>query len=109
MSNYLAFANVTAALRDLLDAAAKQAVSAAQATLERPDTLKDEKNPRVSVFLYQVTPNAAWRNTDLPTRREDGTVAQRPRITYSTKSRMAARLAASPSTGSALPITTTER
>lgn len=82
MSNYLAFANVTAALRDLLDAAAKQAVPAAQATLERPDTLKDEKNPRVSVFLYQVTPNAAWRNADLPTRRQDGTVAQRPQAAF---------------------------
>lgn len=82
MSNYLAFANVTAALRDLLDAAAKQAVSAAQATLERPDTLKDEKNPRVSVFLYQVTPNAAWRNADLPTRRQDGTVAQLPQAAF---------------------------
>src|SRR5213594_972425 len=37
------------------------------------------------------------------------TVDQRPRITYSTKSRMAASFAASPSTGSAWPITTTER
>jgi hypothetical protein len=82
VSNYLAFANVTAALRDLLDAAAKQAVPAALATLERPDTLKDEKNPRVSVFLYQVTPNVAWRNADLPTRRQDGTVAQLPQAAF---------------------------
>jgi hypothetical protein len=82
VSNHLAFANVTAALRDLVEAAAKQAVSAALATLERPDTLKDEKSPRVSVFLYQVTPNAAWRNADLPTRRQDGTVTQRPQAAF---------------------------
>jgi hypothetical protein len=82
VSNHLAFANVTAALRDLVEAAAKQAVSAALATLERPDTLKDEKSPRVSVFLYQVTPNAAWRNADLPTRRQDGTVAQLPQAAF---------------------------
>ncbi|HET9212939.1 MAG TPA: DUF4255 domain-containing protein [Thermoanaerobaculia bacterium] len=81
MSNHLAFANVTAALRDLLDAAAKKAVSGASATAERPDTLKDD-TPRVNVFLYQVTPNAAWRNADLPTRRPDGTVGQRPRAAF---------------------------
>ncbi|HEY4588515.1 MAG TPA: DUF4255 domain-containing protein [Thermoanaerobaculia bacterium] len=81
MSNHLAFANVTAALRDLLDAAAKKAVSGAEATAERPDTLKDD-SPRVNVFLYQVTPNAAWRNADLPTRRTDGTVGQRPQAAF---------------------------
>src|SRR5579883_3044334 len=37
------------------------------------------------------------------------TVAHRPRITYSTKSRIAASFAASPSTTSALPTTTTDR
>jgi hypothetical protein len=36
------------------------------------------------------------------------TVAQRPRSTYSTKSRIAASFAAGSSTGSALPITTTD-
>jgi hypothetical protein len=81
MSNHLAFANVTAALRDLLDAAAKAGVSGAGATAERPDTLKDD-NPRVNLFLYQVTPNAAWRNADLPTRRQDGTLAQRPQAAF---------------------------
>src|SRR5581483_1860699 len=37
------------------------------------------------------------------------TLAHRPRITYSTKSRIAASFAASPSTTSALPTTTTDR
>jgi hypothetical protein len=80
VSNYFAFATVTAALRDLLGSAAK-AVDGAEATYERPDTLKDD-NPRINVFLYQVTPNAAWRNADLPTRRQDGTVAQRPQAAF---------------------------
>lgn len=34
----------------------------------------------VNVFLYQVTPNAALRNHDLPTRRASGELAQRPQL-----------------------------
>src|SRR5262249_15649444 len=34
--------------------------------------------PGVNIFLYQVTPNAAFRNADLPTRRADGTLVRRP-------------------------------
>jgi hypothetical protein len=81
VSNALAFATVTAALRHLLDPVAKQAVAAAAATIERPDSIKDDK-PRVNLFLYQVTPNAAWRNNDLPTRRGDGSVALRPQAAF---------------------------
>ncbi|HZF09071.1 MAG TPA: Pvc16 family protein [Thermoanaerobaculia bacterium] len=76
MSNHLAFATVTATLRDLLGGAAR-VVNGAEATWERPDALKDDR-PRINVFLYQVTPNADWRNADLPTRRADGSLAQRP-------------------------------
>jgi hypothetical protein len=36
-------------------------------------------DPGVNVFLYQVTPNAAWRNEDLPTRTSSGAPAGRPR------------------------------
>jgi len=81
LSNFLAFATVTAALRELLDPAAKRAVSAANATIERPDLLKTDE-PRVNLFLYQVTPNADWRNADLPARRGDGTLAQRPQAAF---------------------------
>jgi hypothetical protein len=31
-----------------------------------------------NVFLYQVTPNVAWHNADLPTRRAGGDLVQRP-------------------------------
>jgi hypothetical protein len=34
--------------------------------------------PSVNLFLYQVTPNAAWRNDDLPTRRPNGSLVHRP-------------------------------
>ncbi len=34
----------------------------------------------VNVFLYQVTPNAALRGFDLPTRRASGELAQRPQL-----------------------------
>jgi hypothetical protein len=81
VSNSLAFATVTATLRHLLDSVAGQAVPGAAATIERPDSIKDDK-PRVNLFLYQVTPNAAWRNNDLPTRRLDGSVNQRPQAAF---------------------------
>ena len=32
----------------------------------------------MNVYLYQVTPNAAFRNVDLPTRRADGTLVKQP-------------------------------
>jgi hypothetical protein len=81
VSNALAFASVTAVLRHLLEPAADQAVTGAHATIERPDALRDDQ-PRVNLFLYQVTPNAAWRNSDLPTRRADGSVARRPQAAF---------------------------
>jgi Pvc16 N-terminal domain len=34
--------------------------------------------PLVNVYLYQVTPNAAYRNADLPTRRSNATLVSRP-------------------------------
>lgn len=77
MSNHLAIATVTATLVDLLDAAADKAVAGAKASIERPDLL-DKAAVGVNAFLFQVTPNAAWRNADLPTRRPDGAAVQRP-------------------------------
>jgi hypothetical protein len=41
----------------------------------------DPQARKVQIFLYQVTPNAAWRNMDLPTRDSSGQrVTQRPQV-----------------------------
>src|SRR5215211_5578478 len=77
MSNYLAVATVTATLRRTLAAAVGSDVSAVDVTTLRPD---DAPVRGVNVYLYQVAPNGAWRNADLPTRRDDGRLVQRPRV-----------------------------
>ena len=50
------------------------------ASMARPDAARRARRPRVNIFLYQVTPSAAWRNEDLPTRNSDGGRVSRPRI-----------------------------
>jgi hypothetical protein len=91
MSNYLAVATVTAVLRDLLQEAAGAAVPGATVTTRRPEKAEDggQNRPVVNVFLYRVTPNAAWRNTDIeirypdpqePEDRAKGRVEKRPQV-----------------------------
>jgi Pvc16 N-terminal domain len=80
MSNFLAVATVTAALQRLLQQPVAADVPGAKVTAERPDTLTPAPGePTVNVYLYQVVTDPAWRNQDLPTRRPDGSVVQRPR------------------------------
>jgi hypothetical protein len=76
MSNYLAVATVTKAFAQLLDTAVKSAVDSASAVTQRPDP--GAQAACVDLFLYQVTPNAALRNSDLPTRNSPGQVVTRP-------------------------------
>jgi hypothetical protein len=78
MSNYMAIATVTAALQQILQPAVKQAVGGASFGFSRPTADGSPKTPQVNVFLYQVTPNAAYRNRQVPGRRPDGTLVQRP-------------------------------
>jgi len=82
MSNFLAIATVTAALKRLLQGAASEAVSGAMVRTGRPEAPAngDAVAPGIDLYLYQVTPNAALRNDDLPTRRADGTLVQRPKV-----------------------------
>src|SRR5262249_39700964 len=55
------------------------AVPNAMVGFSRPDAGNGEQQaPLVNVYLYQVTPNAAYTNTDLPARRSDGTLVKRP-------------------------------
>jgi hypothetical protein len=81
MSNHLAAATVTAALRHNLQTVLDTEVSAltARVTTLRPNApATDLPAPGINIFLFQATPNAALRNADLPTRRGDGSLANRP-------------------------------
>jgi hypothetical protein len=81
MSNYLAIATVTAALSRALQAALGADVPGALVTTVRPDgPSSGVPETGANLFLYQVTPNSSWRNNDLPTRRPDGTLVQRPQV-----------------------------
>jgi hypothetical protein len=80
VSNFLAVATVTATLSQLVQAAVGADVPGATVTTLRPNgSPGGTPTTGVNIFLYQVMPNAAWRNTDLPTRNGDGDVTQRPR------------------------------
>ncbi len=76
MSNFLAVATVTAALSQILLDAIKVDVPGSDVTTVRPNgTVTGTK---VNIYLYQVTPSAALSNADLPARRSDGQLVQRP-------------------------------
>ena len=81
MSNYLAIATVTAGLYQILLDPVRTAVgSSATIVFGRPHAANNDKdsNPKLNIYLYQVTPNAFFRNADLPTRRADGTLVKQP-------------------------------
>jgi hypothetical protein len=78
MSNHLAVATVTAALKTLLSRAV-QVVPGAQVSSVRPDAIgKDGLTRGVNVFLYLATINPSFENQDTPTRRADGTAVDVP-------------------------------
>jgi len=72
MSNSLAIATVTEALKNLLTGYLDfSEVAAATVTTLSPDAPTGLAFPGINVFLYQISPNAALRNQDLPTRSHD--------------------------------------
>lgn len=80
MANHNAIGAVTATLRQLLQSAVSTDVPGAGASFVMPDgPASGVANPGVNIFLYQVTPNAAWRNQDLPTRDASSRLLARPR------------------------------
>lgn len=81
MSNFLAIATVTAALRRLLlDAVPTDVPGAGVSTLRpaTPGAASGIPNLGVNLFLYQVMPVAQLRNVALPARRNGGEAIQRP-------------------------------
>jgi hypothetical protein len=83
MTNHLAVATVTAALRNnlqgILDAEVP-ALSARVATARPNAPASELPAPGINIMLVQVTPNAALRNADAPTRRGDGSLVKRPAV-----------------------------
>lgn len=79
MSNALAVATVTTALAQIVRTAAQSSVAGSDVLTERPDTVA-LTHPRVRLFLYQVLPNPALRNNDLPTRTATGIATRRPTV-----------------------------
>ena len=85
MSNFLAPATVTAALRTILieGLAADNLMLGGlpvgtNVIIGRPDQVTDTNVPQVNIYLYQVVPNTHWRNHDLPTRNNRGQLTQNP-------------------------------
>jgi len=81
MSNHFAVATVTAVLRNNLQAildAEVPALSARVATARPNAPASELPAPGININLVQVTPNAALRNADTPTRRGDGSLVNRP-------------------------------
>lgn len=79
MANHLAVAVVTETLRQRIAQAAGAAVPGTVVNAKRPDVAGTPPESQVTLFLYRVTPNAALRNDDLPTRGSDGAARRRPR------------------------------
>ncbi|WP_170332424.1 DUF4255 domain-containing protein [Ruegeria arenilitoris] len=90
MSNVLAIAGVTRILKDMLNDAlvfgnVEQVLGTDFiVTAQPPDRIvsdtPDTQTPHLNLFLHRVTPNAALRNADLPTRTGDGHLRMRPTL-----------------------------
>ena len=81
MSNPFAIAAVTATFSQLLGRVAEEATLAgATVSTQPPDLARstEDGGRQLNLFLYEVVPNAAWRNMDLPFRNEDGELSGRP-------------------------------
>jgi Pvc16 N-terminal domain len=74
MSNHLAIATVTATLQRILQATVQTDLPGAKVTTTQPNTGGNGGTPElgVNIYLYLVSPNPAWRNSDLRTRRPKG-------------------------------------
>jgi hypothetical protein len=78
MSNYLAIATVTEALRHFIERDLQPEIGFdVRVRAQKPPT-ESPADPTITVFCYQVNPNPAQRNRDAPTRAADGSLLTRP-------------------------------
>ena len=85
MSSALAIAGVTAVIKDLLDTGLSDSVTAQlgsqySTTAVPPDTITigGTQQPHLNLFMWQATPNAAWRNMRYPARDAAGNRISNP-------------------------------
>jgi uncharacterized protein DUF4255 len=77
VSNALAIATVTQALALQLERQLPPDIDFAVSVQTRRPHTEPPAEPSITVFCYQVTPDVALRNADLPTRASDGTLLAR--------------------------------
>ena len=84
MSNARAIATVTMSLKEVLRENALWTVPGSEVVTLRPQEAEKLPNdsPRINLYLYQIVPNVAFRTADLPTRRSDGSVIQKPQSAW---------------------------
>ncbi|MGW1958531.1 DUF4255 domain-containing protein [Streptomyces sp. NPDC001920] len=82
MSNYLAIAQATEALRGLLARSVQSDVPYAVQVEARKPPSEPVTEPTITVFCYRITPNASRRNADTPTRDGDGRLLRTPTAAY---------------------------
>lgn len=84
MSNPFAIATVTSAFAAMLEEVVEeQTLDPTFVTSDPPDKIRvagTDKNRQLNLFLYQVTPNPAVENSDLPFRDETGETIARPEL-----------------------------
>lgn len=78
MSNHLAIATVTEALRGFIARSMADLPLAVTVSAQRPPT-EPPADPTITVFCYQVTPDPQLRNFDAPIRASNGTLLNVPR------------------------------
>lgn len=79
MSNSLAIGAVTATLRNLLERGLIADLPDAKVTTKPLDKARDNNNGnQINLLLYQMVPNAAWRNMDMPRQVKPGETGQPP-------------------------------
>ncbi|MEM9004233.1 MAG: DUF4255 domain-containing protein [Cyanobacteria bacterium P01_F01_bin.86] len=82
MSNYLAIATVTAALRSLLVEHAASDIVGTDVTIKRPAAPSDGlSGPAINIYMYQATPNHPWSNRDLRAQRPNGDLIKQSQTT----------------------------
>jgi hypothetical protein len=78
MSNFLAVATVTEALRHFIERNLQPEIGFAVSVRAQKPPAEPPAEATITVFCYQVSPNPALRNRDAPTRAADGALFTRP-------------------------------